>query len=153
MSDANNTQVGGTHYAGAYQHWDLVVAAGLNYFEGQITKYVLRHRFKNGLQDLQKAAHFLQKYREVRSKVPRTERPAWDARETAWEKFYASYAGSARALTLAETSIVYPLCCAAERSDLLLALVGERLRGLIAEAQGLAAPDGSEPDEAYVNQG
>src|SRR5690606_7409665 len=35
------------------------------YFEGQVTKYVSRWRKKNGVQDLEKALHFLQKYLEV----------------------------------------------------------------------------------------
>jgi hypothetical protein len=62
---ANSTQVAGTHYRSEYQHWDLVADTGMGYFEGQITKYVTRHTSKNGLQDLQKAAHFLQKLIEL----------------------------------------------------------------------------------------
>lgn len=65
MSAANDRQVGGVHYKSGIQHWDVVVANDLNYFEGQITKYVMRARKKNGLQDLQKAKHFLEKYLEV----------------------------------------------------------------------------------------
>lgn len=62
---ANERQVGGAHYAGGIQHWDFVVAQRLNYFEGQITKYVARCRKKNGIEDLKKAQHFLEKYLEV----------------------------------------------------------------------------------------
>jgi hypothetical protein len=47
------------------QHWDLVKIFGWDYFQGQITKYVMRWRDKNGIQDLDKAAHFLQKYSEI----------------------------------------------------------------------------------------
>lgn len=62
---ANETQVGGTHYEGRFQHWDFTVAVLRNrYLEGQITKYVSRWRKKNGLQDLQKAEHFLHKLAE-----------------------------------------------------------------------------------------
>ena len=63
---ANQTQVGGDHYAGTYQHWDFVadVLCGA-YFEGQITKYLCRWRKKNGVQDLQKVAHFLDKLIEL----------------------------------------------------------------------------------------
>lgn len=61
-ASANDRQVGGAHYGGkAIQHWDYVVAQGLGYFEGQITKYVSRWRDKNGLEDLKKARHFLDK--------------------------------------------------------------------------------------------
>lgn len=62
---ANSKQVAGTHYAAAVQHWDMVVMHKLNYFEGQITKYVMRARKKNGKQDLEKAKHFIEKYLEV----------------------------------------------------------------------------------------
>ena len=62
---ANSTQVGGGHYSSQIQHWDYVVANDLGYFEGQITKYVTRWRKKNGLEDLKKAQHFLNKLIEV----------------------------------------------------------------------------------------
>lgn len=62
---ANDRQVGGAHYAKPIQHWDYVVAQGLGYFEGQITKYVSRWRDKNGIEDLKKARHFLDKLIEV----------------------------------------------------------------------------------------
>lgn len=63
---ANDKQVGGAHYKGAVQHWDYAVAEfGTGYLKGQITKYVARWRKKNGVQDLEKALHFLQKLREV----------------------------------------------------------------------------------------
>ena len=65
MSKANATQVGGTHYNAPIQHWDYVIANDLDYFQGQITKYVTRWKNKNGLQDLYKARHFLDKYIEV----------------------------------------------------------------------------------------
>lgn len=63
---ANDKQVGGAHYGGgAIQHWDMVAQHGLNYFQGQVTKYVMRAPLKNGKQDLEKARHFLDKYLEV----------------------------------------------------------------------------------------
>lgn len=62
---ANSTQVAGSHYRSEIQHWDYVIANDLGYFEGQITKYVTRWRKKNGVQDLHKARHFLQKLIEV----------------------------------------------------------------------------------------
>lgn len=62
---ANERQVGGTHYAATYQHWDFVVDANLSYLEGQITKYLDRHAKKAGRQDLEKAGHYLEKLIEV----------------------------------------------------------------------------------------
>ena len=66
MSKANETQVGGKHYKDQkIQHWDYVATNDLDYFQGQITKYVSRWKNKNGLEDLKKAQHFLKKYIEV----------------------------------------------------------------------------------------
>ena len=63
---ANSRQVGGTHYGKVgRQHWDVVADFGLDYFQGQITKYVMRWRDKNGIEDLRKAHHFLEKYIEL----------------------------------------------------------------------------------------
>jgi len=63
---ANDIQVGGDHYKiGGEEHWDRVYRLRLDYFQGQITKYVERWKDKNGLQDLKKARHFLDKYIEL----------------------------------------------------------------------------------------
>ena len=72
MSEANKIQVGGDHYKqsdGKEEHWDRVHRLGLDYFQGQITKYVERWKLKNGIQDLQKARHFLDKYIELNQPV------------------------------------------------------------------------------------
>lgn len=65
---AGEYQVAGDHYLqpeGVPEHWDLVDLYGWDYFEGQVIKYVMRWRKKNGLEDLRKAAHYLQKYIEI----------------------------------------------------------------------------------------
>lgn len=62
---ANSRQVGGSHYASAYQHWDFAAAANLGYFEGVITKYLSRFDKKNGEEDLKKAAHYVEKLMEL----------------------------------------------------------------------------------------
>lgn len=62
---ANSRQVGGSHYARAIQHWDFAASNGYDYLLGQVTKYLFRWRDKNGLQDVEKAAHFLQKAGEI----------------------------------------------------------------------------------------
>lgn len=62
MSKANEVQIAGTHYKDkAIQPWDYIVANGLGYLEGNVVKYVSRHRDKNGLADLQKARHYIDK--------------------------------------------------------------------------------------------
>lgn len=67
MSEANKTQIGGGHYKGTgYEHWDFVIfRLDGRYLEGCITKYVARHRKKNGLQDVQKARHYTAKLIEL----------------------------------------------------------------------------------------
>lgn len=63
---ANDRQVGGDHYkTGGEEHWDRVARLRLDYFQGQITKYVERWKRKNGIEDLKKARHFLDKYIEL----------------------------------------------------------------------------------------
>lgn len=59
---ANARQVGGAHYqTGATQHWDLLHP---EYHIGNATKYLSRWRKKNGLQDLEKASHYIEKLLE-----------------------------------------------------------------------------------------
>lgn len=68
---ANDKQVGGTHYKkGGEEHWDRQWRLyGRGYFVGCITKYVERYHEKNGLQDLQKAQHFLEKLVELETRA------------------------------------------------------------------------------------
>jgi hypothetical protein len=69
---ANEKQVGGKHYnksKSGQQHWDIVDDFNLDYFQGQITKYVMRWRDKGGILDLEKARHVLDKYIEVEQKT------------------------------------------------------------------------------------
>lgn len=66
QSSANATHVGGAHYAAKpIQPWDFIAANGLGYFEGNVVKYLSRWRDKGGVQDLHKAAHYLQKLIEL----------------------------------------------------------------------------------------
>jgi hypothetical protein len=64
-SKADQRQIGGGHYASELQHWDLIERYGIGYLEGCATKYVTRHRKKNGKQDLLKAQHYVQKLIEL----------------------------------------------------------------------------------------
>jgi hypothetical protein len=65
---ANEEQVGGDHYKNkAIQPWDYIASNNLGYLEGCVIKYVSRYKEKGGIQDLQKAAHYLQKLMEVES--------------------------------------------------------------------------------------
>lgn len=53
-------QVGGNHYEKcSLQPWEVIRRNGLNFWEGNVVKYLLRHQDKNGKEDLLKAQHYL----------------------------------------------------------------------------------------------
>ncbi len=58
-------QVGGDHYKSDYQHWDWAVDVGLGPLEYGATRYICRHWKKGGIEDLQKAQHFIEKIMEL----------------------------------------------------------------------------------------
>jgi hypothetical protein len=66
-SKANEIQHGGDHYKRFKGHepWDVITAWNLGYLDGTALKYIARWRYKNGIEDLKKAIHFLQKTIEV----------------------------------------------------------------------------------------
>ena len=72
---ANDHQVGGSHYrARDLQPWDAIVAWGCGFLDGNVIKYVVRFRQKGGLQDLQKARHYLEKMIELEEEKVAAER-------------------------------------------------------------------------------
>lgn len=65
-SKANDIQHGGTHYKKmAIQPWDYIVSNNLGYLEGNAVKYLSRWREKNGVEDLKKAIHYIEKLIEI----------------------------------------------------------------------------------------
>ena len=57
---AKKHQVGGDHYhVQTIQPIDFILANELDFCEGNIIKYVTRWRYKNGIEDLKKARHYL----------------------------------------------------------------------------------------------
>lgn len=71
MSDDKDYQVGGSHYAIQYiQPWDYMEACMSEeefkgYLRGNVIKYVSRYDKKGGLQDIDKALHYLEKLRSL----------------------------------------------------------------------------------------
>ena len=60
-ASALDTQVGGTHYKDcAIQPIEFIHANRLDFFQGNIIKYAVRHRHKNGAADLRKVIHYAQ---------------------------------------------------------------------------------------------
>jgi len=63
---ANDTQVAGNHYKQfQIEPWDAIVDWGLGYLDGNAVKYLSRWRHKNGLEDLKKARHYIDKLLET----------------------------------------------------------------------------------------
>ena len=59
-------QEGGEHYKGMkIQPVEFIHANGIGYFEGNVIKYVSRWKDKGGVQDLEKARHYLDKLIEM----------------------------------------------------------------------------------------
>ena len=53
-------QVAGNHYQRAIQPWDIISEWELDFWEGNVLKYLLRWKHKDGVQDLKKAKHYLE---------------------------------------------------------------------------------------------
>jgi len=64
--NATDTQVGGDHYRKfKIQPTEFIHKNGIPFIEGCVIKYVVRWRDKNGIQDIDKAIHFLQLLKEL----------------------------------------------------------------------------------------
>lgn len=75
VSSARYSQVGGQHYVGrTVQPWDVWASdPEMDPFTGAVIKYVMRWRHKNGVEDLRKARHTLDRLIEIEE--AKTDRP------------------------------------------------------------------------------
>ena len=48
------------HYEGAITPVEYIAANRLDFFEGNVVKYITRHTRKNGAEDIRKAIHYCQ---------------------------------------------------------------------------------------------
>ena len=74
---AIDRQVGGSHYkdkGSSMQPWAIIDAWGLDFYGGNVLKYILRAKHKGGLEDLQKARHYLDKMIEDADSSANTQR-------------------------------------------------------------------------------
>ncbi len=68
LQPANQIQHGGTHYKCLpIQPWDYIISNNIPFLEGNAIKYLTRWREKGGIQDLQKARHYIDKLIEINS--------------------------------------------------------------------------------------
>lgn len=65
-SIARQKQVGGNHYTGyKIQPVEFITVNKIGFIEGNVIKYLLRFKEKNGLQDLDKAIHYIELLKEL----------------------------------------------------------------------------------------
>ena len=66
MDKAQNKQIGGNHYKKyVIQPVDFIAKNNIPYIEGNIIKYLLRWRDKNGIEDLDKIVHYVELLKEI----------------------------------------------------------------------------------------
>jgi hypothetical protein len=125
------------HYASSYQHWNLVLKCGLGYLEGCTTKYVVRWRKKNGIGDLRKGLHYLNKLQETVTIA--------SSRPLSYEETVREVAafGGANTLSYLEQAYVLWLCTWRVKEDLDAAR--EVLFFLLDEAEALLLKQGAKP--------
>ncbi len=64
---ATERQIGGDHYKSLkIQPIEYIDANNMPYLEGNVVKYVTRHASKNGVQDIDKAIHYLELIKQMR---------------------------------------------------------------------------------------
>jgi len=80
---AYDKQIGGSHYRSLkIQPSKFVIENELLFPEGNVIKYICRHRFKNGKEDLLKAIHFIEMiierdYSKTETKNPLDNKNYW----------------------------------------------------------------------------
>lgn len=65
MGNSKERVVHPNHYNRGIEMWDYVHSHKLDFFEGNIVKYVTRWKDKNGIEDLRKAKQYLDKLIEL----------------------------------------------------------------------------------------
>lgn len=59
MKKPSDTQIGGDHYNTPIQHHEFVRTNNIPWHESNTIKYAMRHKRKNGIQDVSKAIHYM----------------------------------------------------------------------------------------------
>ena len=75
---AYDKQIGGSHYKKMkIQPSKFVIENELLFPEGNVIKYICRHRYKNGKEDLEKAVHFIEMIIERDYKDENEKQESW----------------------------------------------------------------------------
>jgi len=59
-NSATSRQEGGNHYKMPIEPIEFIIKNDLGFREGNVIKYVCRHKAKNGAEDIRKAIHYLE---------------------------------------------------------------------------------------------
>jgi Protein of unknwon function (DUF3310) len=122
MVNANDIQIGGTHYQTDMQHWDwvLLMGYGYEYFTSAATKYIARHEKKNGVTDLLKAKHYVEKLLEAVNEgyVTLPGKTVWPGMQAARDAITAQFC-RANKLNLIEASLIHVLSRPTSTGELL----------------------------------
>lgn len=79
---ALDKQVAGNHYSDmAIQPAEFIIKNKISFCEGNVIKYVCRHKAKNGIEDLKKARHYLDMLIEAAELEDKIEQPEVDPLE------------------------------------------------------------------------
>lgn len=71
---AFSEQIGGSHYKDMpFQPICLIGSLNLDFFQGNVVKYVSRYKLKDGVRDLEKAKHYCRMAMEMEKSSPRAE--------------------------------------------------------------------------------
>jgi len=63
---ATKKQVGGKHYTDyKIQPIEFITSNNIGFIEGNVIKYVTRYKEKNGIEDIDKAIHYLELLKEL----------------------------------------------------------------------------------------
>lgn len=74
MTKPSDKQVGGHHYKSmVIQPTTFIQANQLNWCEGNAIKYICRHNRKHGIEDIDKAIHYLELLKELEYGSTQTE--------------------------------------------------------------------------------
>ena len=65
MRNMINDNINPTYYRKGIETTDYIVSHNMNYVEGNIIKYVTRHKYKGGLEDIEKAEWYLARLKKA----------------------------------------------------------------------------------------
>jgi len=64
---ASEKQIGGNHYKDrVIQPIDYIVKNNLDFLEGNVVKYITRHKLKGGVEDIKKVIHYAELILELK---------------------------------------------------------------------------------------